>query len=452
MAVLCQVGLGKSLEDREKGCSIDLVKRLAIEKGVPPIFYSLKSGEILYPLDSRKLEIENGQEVGILCHATEGKETVIKGVSLPKGVKDATLVRVQCSNGKFKNLDTKKSVNVANVACTGKGFEPIVKVVADSVFKSCSSVGVDGRSKDLTGQLIHVQIGWGIPEFGFKPQIDLCVDNKMFGTVWTNHTIMPGIEQKDKRPGPRPSFKSDVSSKSRFFSGASSSTMTKLYSQSNQVLVFKEDLNNNELKDGSEIIDLGKGSSDWFAKGHLSPDAAFIYDFEQEATYFFINVDPQFQAFNNGNWKAAEAETRKLADKKKRPLRVMQGTSHTLQYKNSKGRKTDVDLYYKDVTIPCNKYFWKVIHDVEKNEAIAFVGINDPHYDITGKGDRDRLFKDVPNVCDQLDWVGWSVDDASSGQMICASAEDVFNKGQLDNFPDLSDRKGRWPALIKTED
>ena len=90
-------------------------------------------------------------------------------------------------------------------------------------------------------------------------------------------------------------------------------------------------------------------------------------------------------------------------------MRVIQGTSHTLQYKNNKGRKTDVDLYYKDVTIPCNKYFWKVIHDVEKNEAIAFVGINDPHYEITGKREKDRLFKDVTNLCDQLAWVGWSV-------------------------------------------
>ena len=60
----------------------------------------------------------------------------------------------------------------------------------------------------------------------FSKQIDLCVDNKMFGTAWTNHTIMPGIMHKDKRPT-RPSFKSDVSGKNRFFAGASSSTMEK---------------------------------------------------------------------------------------------------------------------------------------------------------------------------------------------------------------------------------
>jgi len=60
IAVFCHVnhlGIGKSLQDRASGCSIDLVKRLAVKKGVPPIFYGLNSGEILYPLDSRTLEI-----------------------------------------------------------------------------------------------------------------------------------------------------------------------------------------------------------------------------------------------------------------------------------------------------------------------------------------------------------------------------------------------------------
>ena len=71
--------------------------------------------QIMFPL-----KIENGQEVGILCHPTEDNESVIKGVSLPNGVEDTTLVRVQCKDGKFQNLDTKKSVNIANVACTGE--------------------------------------------------------------------------------------------------------------------------------------------------------------------------------------------------------------------------------------------------------------------------------------------------------------------------------------------
>ena len=60
-----------------------------------------------------------GGEVGIFCHNTKGSETVIKGVALPKGKKDTTLVKMKCTKGRFKNLDTNKSVNVANVACSG---------------------------------------------------------------------------------------------------------------------------------------------------------------------------------------------------------------------------------------------------------------------------------------------------------------------------------------------
>ena len=48
-------------------------------------------------------------------------------------------------------------------------------------------------------------------------------------------------------------------------------------------------------------------------QGHLSPDAGFIYNVEQDATYYFVNVAPQFQSFNNGNWKSLEINTRDLA-------------------------------------------------------------------------------------------------------------------------------------------
>ena len=56
-------------------------------------------------------------------------------------------------------------------------------------------------------------------------------------------------------------------------------------------------------------------ADDLSAQGHLSPDAGFIYNVEQDATYYFLNVAPQFQSFNNGNWKSLEINTRDLATK-----------------------------------------------------------------------------------------------------------------------------------------
>ena len=67
--------------------------------------------------------------------------------------------------------------------------------------------------------------------------------------------------------------------------------------------------------DGETIIETSSRGTDYFAKGHLSPDAAFVYNVMQDATYYFMNAAPQFQSFNNGNWKALEYNTRDLATK-----------------------------------------------------------------------------------------------------------------------------------------
>ena len=51
----------------------------------------------------------------------------------------------------------------------------------------------------------------------------------------------------------------------------------------------------------------------YLAKGHLAPDAAFIYQMEADASYFYINVAPQYQSFNNQNWRSIETVTREIA-------------------------------------------------------------------------------------------------------------------------------------------
>ena len=41
----------------------------------------------------------------------------------------------------------------------------------------------------------------------------------------------------------------------------------------------------------------------YFARGHMAPDGDFIDAASQDASYYFMNVAPQFQSFNDGNWK-----------------------------------------------------------------------------------------------------------------------------------------------------
>ena len=85
------------------------------------------------------------------------------------------------------------------------------------------------------------------------------------------------------------------------------------YKKTKQTASIKKLLGTNKLPDGTHIIDADKGSN-YLARGHLSPDAAFIEGAEQDATYYFFNVAPQFQSFNNRNWKQLESFTREMAE------------------------------------------------------------------------------------------------------------------------------------------
>jgi hypothetical protein len=184
---------------------------------------------------------------------------------------------------------------------------------------------------------------------------------------------------------------------------------------------------NNKLEDGTKIIESSRSGTNYFARGlffpthsmeyqilfnlfdllflgHLAPDASFIDEAEQDATYFFFNVAPQFQSFNNGNWKALEYVTREMAEKyvfknysksnyicdfflsfysHNGTVTVYTGTYDILQYPDKNKNMQSIYLMEKDNKwyIPAPKYYWKLLLNEVTKEAVAFVGLNDPHAD-----------------------------------------------------------------------
>ncbi|KAK7023466.1 hypothetical protein SK128_010671 [Halocaridina rubra] len=164
---------------------------------------------------------------------------------------------------------------------------------------------------------------------GFYELIEVCFDSQEETTLYTKHTLHgANIAAKDVEEG-RPSFKTD--------SGFFSVSMNTVYAQASQLelmttllgdaanLLYNNShtpvsklwdsvhrlpfsaLLNNAIPTGNyedlanQIIDPSQQL--YFAKGHMSPDADFVTIAEQDATYYFINALPQWQAFNNGNWK-----------------------------------------------------------------------------------------------------------------------------------------------------
>ena len=96
-------------------------------------------------------------------------------------------------------------------------------------------------------------------------------------------------------------------------------------------------LGTDTLPDGREIVVVNSGTRS-FNRGHITPDADFVMDYqqvcnntqeyclqqrdkqmcfcptlkhsEQDATYYFLNVAPQFGSFNQKNWLFVESACR----------------------------------------------------------------------------------------------------------------------------------------------
>merc|ERR1712106_810750 len=149
----------------------------------------------------------------------------------------------------------------------------------------------------------------------------------------------------------RPGFRIDTTGTKRFFPWATSTKMNKYYSKNNQVVQVKKILGTNNKMGAFQIIDKSRSGTHYFAKGHLSPDAAFVYNVMQDATYYFMNVAPQFQSFNNGNWKALEYNTRELGTQLNRDLHVITGTHGMLTYPDRNNNQTPISRFNSTLSL-----------------------------------------------------------------------------------------------------
>ena len=207
---------------------------------------------------------------------------------------------VLCTNKHFKMTDCRKRISVEETSCNQKQ-EPLILRSPTR----CSLIGVDGRT-DRLDKLVRVSIGWQLHESNFFEQIGLCVDESSYGTVWTNHTLHgESIAYRDidlSRPGFRVDttrskrlenldhMYSSILFYQRFFSWSSTSKMNDLYKKKNQRRVVTALLDGVTKIDGETIIETNSKAKDYFAKGHLAPDANFVYEVLQDATYYFINA------------------------------------------------------------------------------------------------------------------------------------------------------------------
>jgi hypothetical protein len=228
-----------------------------------------------------------------------------------------------------------------------------------------------------------------------------------------------------------------------------------LYTQVTQKETISGLLGSTEL--GDQYID---ATSDYYlARGHLSAKADYVYGSQHRATFHFVNVAPQWQTFNGGNWEVLESSVRDYADKNKLNLEVYTGTYGVATLPNINGNETELYLYVdlnNNKAIPVPKFYWKAVYDPKSQAGVVFVGINNSY---VTKPQGDYLI--CTDVCSKLTWGEWDQKNIKKDYSYCCEVDDFRStvkylpqftvKGLLtvdDNGNGSSSRLGQYFSMI----
>lgn len=191
--------------------------------------------------------------------------------------------------------------------------------------------------------------------------------------------------------------------------------LNRLYTKTKQKATINSLLGLNQ----NSIKYIGSASELYLARGHLASHCDFVFEAQQKATYYYINVAPQWQSFNNGNWKALEMDLRNYVTRYRLDLLIIAGTLGvaTLPHERTK-TPTGLYLYVSagKKALPVPKFFWKLAFDEKNRRGAVFIGMNNPF--------ETKIQLLCTDVSSQMRWLSWKKNVRQKGYSYACSISD----------------------------
>lgn len=325
-------------------------------------------------------------------------EVVLNGASTNEPLLEAT-----CSSGSSLNVNG-QVVSISGITCSRYPFH-----IARYTGETCLG---NGR---------EIEVGFDIGT-KFIRHLTICFDDVQQNTLYALFD-MPGKIGGYQSGFPRPGFIQDD------FYNVGSNSVDDLYSR-----ISQRETVNSLLGLPSTSTKYIQDSNEYFlSRGHLAAKADFIYGSQQRATFHFVNVAPQWQTWNGGNWNTLEMNLRSFIASSDIDVLVYTGTHGvtTLPHEET-GVATELYIYVDENNnkgLPVPQYYWKVVYNPDTQEGIAFVGVNNPyHY-----SDEDPIL--CTDICDQISWIHWNQHDQRLGYSYCCTVDDL--RQTVSNIPDF---------------
>ncbi|GAB0092063.1 uncharacterized protein DMENIID0001_070210 [Sergentomyia squamirostris] len=344
-----------------------------------PLILNRDATEFIEPKDGRGVIYLNpGDDISLYCTT---------GFSTPATTSQQ--ITAKCSTGTLFTINNNKweELDFVDIECKAYPYH-----TAKKSGKSCAN-----------GEAIEIEVGFEVAD-KFIKLYHICHDDIRESTLYVAHTMHPGADGY-QRSFPRPSWLS-----SGFFGGKNAD---QLYTNNNQKAMVAQILQSEEL---AEKYIQPTNTEIYLARGHLSAKVDYIFGSQQRATFWLMNVAPQWQKFNAGNWERVESSVRRMVSERYINIELYTGTYGVLTLPDVNGEHQEIYLHFDENNngqIPVPKLYYRVIYERSTKRGIVLIGVNNIH--ITREEIDQQGYIVCEDVSDKITWINWVRDDLILG-------------------------------------
>ncbi|XP_017080163.1 uncharacterized protein LOC108113960 [Drosophila eugracilis] len=350
--------------ERGAPCRLDVQKDLPRPDQVQPLY--LRPGTNLYwlPNADGQLEIPHGASIELYC---SHPFSPVLGESLDEELRSLRVKCVQDTTFEWTGM----KIKFRDFVCSHS-----IPYTVERLDTPCGDV----TSSPPTSYLYRV--GYDTGDGRFVATMELCHDPVHLRTHYARHQLTPANVHFQKN------VKRLKFSTAGHFTGFD---MTGIYSHKRQENVMAPGL-----------IDVKSGL--FLARGHLAAKADLIYASQQRSSFNYMNVAPQWQSFNGGQWAVLEDSTRRYVSSSGISASVYTGIYGEMKVAGSKSLHMTTDANNNGVMAVPQLFYRVLIDNGNSTRGIALLGVNNPYATLAQIHESYIICDPVE---DQVKWLSW---------------------------------------------
>lgn len=322
-------------------CDVDINRQLGAD---PQPLYSYPNGDFVEIKDlDGHFYVERKSKINVFCeHGFRNR---------PGHLVEATCMRADIF------MVNNKQIPIGSINCQQRMLGETKRIT-------------DAREACLNGNGEMAEIGFPISGY-WKPLFEVCHNPSRASSEWTHYVIDPttiGFQKSFTR------LDMEFSEGESGFYADIDGKVDSLYTKNSQRKTFAKILPGGERSAHKLVLLEG---TQYLARGHLTAKADLIFGAHQLATFFYINVAPQWQSFNGGNWRILEEQLKKFIGLLGHRAEVYTGTHGVMKHEG-----VELFLYIDEETgakkLPVPRIYYKIVLVRSLKQAIVIVGINNP--------------------------------------------------------------------------